>query len=529
MQANRLLAWLIVIGAVVASLILTRPPGPGAEDVPEDEFSPWRAFRHVEAMAVTPHPVGSEENARVRDYITDRMAEYGYIPESQRAKTKPPAQIEFTNILARRPGHASTGTIAVVAHYDSVPAGPGAADDGAAVGVLLETARLLNQIGPLANDVLFVITDGEEAGLLGAQAFIFSHPARKDVRLVLNFEARGSAGRSLMFQTSMPNEWLIHHYGAAVSRPASSSLMADIYRRMPNDSDFTIFDAAGIRGLNFAFIEDAAAYHTEDDTPERLSLKSLSHHGRNLTEALVRFGDVDLTAPAGGETVYFDVLGRFFVTVPGFFLWPLTAVASLLFAGLVYVGRRERMASVRGVVVGAVAHLVAVAATILAAWLAVKAVMPVFAPLMKGPVRATRLDPFFFIALVLIGAVLAAVSCRFTARRIGPVAMHMGALFVWLLLAASATVFFPGGSYLFLFPLLFALVGVGWSLPFAEDRPGIAALLTAAFAVPGLVIYAPTLREFQAALGLPGAWLVIPLAALAMGLFTPVFGGRRSR
>jgi hypothetical protein len=186
------------------------------------------------------------------------------------------------------------------------------------------------------------------------------------------------------------------------------------------------------------------------------------------------------------------------------------------------------MVTMRGVVGGAAVHLVAVLLTTLAAWLAVKAVTPVFAPLMKGPVRATGLDPFFFAAQILVGAGIGAFLYRYSARRAGPAATHLGAMLVWLLLAAAVIAWFPGGSYLFLFPLLFALVGIGWSLPFVEDRPGLAAALTAAFAVPGLVIYAPTLREFQAALGLPGTWMIVPLAALATGLVTPLFGGQRS-
>jgi len=525
-----LAAWLVVIAVTIAALLLTAPPGPGPENVPEDEFSARRAFRHVEEIARAPHPVGSEENARVRDYIVERLSEYGYVPELQNATTKPPGAIGLVNILARRSGVESTGTIAVVAHYDSVAAGPGAADDGAAVGVLLEVARLLTVREPFANDVLFLMTDGEEAGLLGAQAFLLSHPAARDVKLVLNFEARGSAGRSLMFQTSMPNEWLLHHFKVAASRPASSSLMAAVYRRMPNDTDFTIFDLAGIRGLNFAFLEDATSYHTEDDTAERLSLASLSHHGTNLTEVLTRFGDATLTAPSGGETVYFDVLGRWLVTVPSFFIWPLAGVAALLFAGLFLVARRERMVRVRGVLAGSAAHLVAIALTTLLVWLAMTALMPWLSPMMKGPVRATDLDTYLHGALVVAAAAIAAICYRFTSRRAGPVATHLGILAVWLLLAIASAALLPGGSYLFLFPLLFALVGVGWTLPFVEDRPGTAALLTAAFAIPGLVLFAPAVREFLAALGVVGAHLVFPLVALGMGLVAPLFvaGGRVS-
>ncbi len=73
--------------------------------------------------------------------------------------------------MARLPGRGNTRAFALMGHYDSVRYGPGAADNGASVAALLETARALRAGPPLSNDVLFVFTDGEETGLFGAKAF----------------------------------------------------------------------------------------------------------------------------------------------------------------------------------------------------------------------------------------------------------------------------------------------------------------------------------------------------------------------
>ena len=57
--------------------------------------------------------------------------------------------------------------LVLATHYDSVSAGPGAADAGSCVAALLETARALQHGGPYRRPVYLLITDGEEMGLLG--------------------------------------------------------------------------------------------------------------------------------------------------------------------------------------------------------------------------------------------------------------------------------------------------------------------------------------------------------------------------
>jgi len=108
----------------------------------------------------------------------------------------------------------------LVAHYDTVSRSPGAADDGAAVAALLETLRALNAGPPLRNDLIVLITDGEEPGMLGARAFVAEHPWLRDVGVVCNFEARGTRGPSIMFETSSDNGRLIREFAR---QPRTSS------------------------------------------------------------------------------------------------------------------------------------------------------------------------------------------------------------------------------------------------------------------------------------------------------------------
>ena len=71
-----------------------------------------------------------------------------------------------------------------MAHYDSVPCSPGASDDGMGTATVIETARAIAAGAPLRRTVVIVLTDGEEAGLLGAEAFMREHPLAGTVHVV---------------------------------------------------------------------------------------------------------------------------------------------------------------------------------------------------------------------------------------------------------------------------------------------------------------------------------------------------------
>ena len=102
----------------------------------------------------------------------------------------------MNNVVATIPGTNPTGSVLMVAHYDSAPSGPGAADNAASVAAILEAMRAL-KTGPAArNDLIVLFTDGEELGLLGAKAFVETQPALSNIKVVLNFEMRGDNGPS---------------------------------------------------------------------------------------------------------------------------------------------------------------------------------------------------------------------------------------------------------------------------------------------------------------------------------------------
>src|SRR3954465_1153917 len=186
------------------------------------------------------------------------------------------------NVVAVLPGTDPTGRLFLTAHHDSVETGPGASDDGAGGSPLLETAPARAQGPRLRNDVVVVFTDAEEACLCGAEAFVHSHPLAAGGGVVLNFEARGTRRPPIMFEPPPGNAALTEVYADAVPDPVATSFAVEVYRALPNDTDFTPFRESGeFPGLNPAFIDGAAAYHAPQDTPDRQDRASLQGEGED--------------------------------------------------------------------------------------------------------------------------------------------------------------------------------------------------------------------------------------------------------
>ncbi len=200
--AIALLTFLVITGAGLYGVLPAGLPDPVPASAPPTEFSSGRALEHVRAIAQESHPMGSPENAGVRDYLLEELTALGLEPEVQKATavnccSRSGAFVAGTpeNVLARLEGTAEGGkAFLLTAHYDSVSTAPGASDDGAGVAAMLETLSALRAGPPLRNDVIFLFTDGEEPGMLGARAFVEGHPWAEDVGAVLNLEARGNTG-----------------------------------------------------------------------------------------------------------------------------------------------------------------------------------------------------------------------------------------------------------------------------------------------------------------------------------------------
>jgi MFS family permease len=470
---------------------------------PEDVFSADRALLHLEAFATAPHPIGSPEHDRVRDYLVSQLTSFGAAPEIQRA-TGVTSRYEVAgtveNIVARLKGTSGAGgAVALVAHYDSVAAGPGAGDDGAGVAALLETLRALRAGPRLPNDILFVITDGEEDGLLGASAFVAENPAAQDVRVVVNFEARGNAGESQVFETSAGNGRLVEIFAEAARHPSGSSLTYEIYKHMPNDTDMTVFKKSGAAGLNFAFIGHWEAYHTPLDNPELLDRGSLQQHGENALRLARALGNTDLTELEDRDSVYFSVSGSFFAHYSSRFIWPLAVLCGVLLFGVIFYANGAWQTSLLSIFASFFLHILILLVLLLTGlgfFLGVRRLH-----LHVLPEGGLDQNTFYLFALFALLLAVDALLYKLFRERVAPPAFFLGGAAFLFALVLVTTKWLAGGSYTFVWPLLAGLLATA----LAAFRPGrlsfLSALMLSVLSLPALLLFLPLLKGFYTALG----------------------------
>lgn len=513
LAAGLLLAW-----------ATTRPPAVRPASAPSERFSAARALADVRGIGRAPHPTGSAEAERVRRYVAERLAAVTGAPATVRAGQGAavprwaPALLSAAavqNVEAVLPGRdPALPAVLVTAHSDSVPASPGAADDGAGVAAMIEVARSLAADAragrPAARDVVFLATDAEEAGLLGAHAFWNFDPLARHVGVVVNMEARGDAGRAALYQTGPRDGALTALYARTAQAPYATSFAAFVATLLPNDTDFTVALAHGRGGLNFAFLGDQLAYHTPLSTPDHLDLRSLQSLDGQVLPVVRALADAPTLPPPSRPRAYADLFGLGVVGYPaaagGWALWALAAGLTL-FAAV----RARRLGLVDGRDFGAGA-----AAAILATLVATLVLSAAGSALGGGrdEVRLYILLGNYGAvlagcALLALGAGLATYAALTRARgRWAPSAWGawLGALAVGLVLALVVQALAPAAAPLALWPVLPAAAGAAAVFGAgADERAGRAALVLA-----GLLA--------AAAAGLTLGWAEAVFCALGPGL-----------
>ncbi len=297
-------------------------PEPVGADAPDVIFSAARAEVILGELLKenAPHVAGSASNALVRDRVVAHLESSGYEVEIQsRFHCNPVfgSCSPVENIVAVKAGSASEHAVLITAHYDSGWAGPGAADDGAGTAAILEIARMAANFPPFRNDIIFLVTDSEENGLLGADAFAEHHPLFEKVKAVVNLEARGVTGPSGMFETGDGNRSIIRMFSKSVDRPVGNSLIYEIYKTMPNDTDYSVYKSKGVMGVNFAFAQGVPVYHSAIDDIDHLDLGSLQHHGDNAWGMLKVLGERRIGSITSREDAgYIDVFASRLIHYP---------------------------------------------------------------------------------------------------------------------------------------------------------------------------------------------------------------------
>ncbi len=523
MKAERAL-WALIAGTYLLALGLVSwrfaPPAPVDAASSATSFSAPRALEAMRrVLPERPHPVASADNREVKERLRALLEERGYATRVERhvVCSRYAFCTPVENVVATIGEGADV--LLLMVHYDSVGAGPGVSDDGAGVGVLLDMALLLQQAPPAHNTVALLFTDGEEAGLLGARAFMEHDPLAARVAAVINVEARGSGGPSLMFETSGPTA-PIASLLSALPRPATSALFSAVYERMPNDTDFSVLKQRGIPGFNFAFIEGVSHYHTPRDDFDHLSLGSLQHHGDNVKALVDRLAGAPLSSlRQGGDAVWFDFLSFAVIAWPKPWSLPLALLAPALLAVAAWRARARP------------GYIAAAAGWTLAALIAAIAMAWLFAwALDAGHDSPLPRTAKLTLPVAGIAALCAAAVFGLATRGGGtPRERYLGVWACWSLFACALGHLFAEASYLFIAPALVAAVLAAASARLDALRLRLVSLAAALVAACMWLQVAAGLIHGVGLMGHPAISLTLALAwAPAAPALAGVSLGRRA-
>jgi len=490
-------------------------------------FSTDRAFAHIEELGKQPHGVGFPGHEQAGAYIMAELKAMGLEVSVQEGYTAGDwaNYSRATNILARIKGADPSGkALMLLSHYDSSPhSSLGASDAASGVATILEGIRAYLATQPTPkNDIIILISDAEELGLNGADLFVNQHPWAKEIGLVLNFEARGSGGPSIMLvETNRGNGKLIEEFvKAKPDYPVGNSLAYSIYKMLPNDTDLTIFREDGdIEGFNFAFIDDHYDYHTAKDIPERLDRTTLAHQGSYLMPLLHYFSNSDLTELKSlNDSIYFNVPFFKLVSYPFEWIWPMFGLSVLIFLILLVYGFRKKSLTAKGVALGFVPMLLVMVINGLIGyyiWGILKSIYPQYQDMLHG---FTYNGYSYILAFTLLSVGICFwVYHKF--KTLSNADSLVAPIVLWATLCGVLGEVLPGASFLIL--PFFGLLG---SFLVSINQKNPSSYLLVFLALPALWILSPFVKLFPVGLGLKMLIAATLLSTFIFLLILPIVG-----
>lgn len=494
---------LLLLGAFALKGLLVSPPDPPAQ-VAAEQFNTARAVARLQRILgdQRPHSVDTPANDEIRDRLVNELSALGLTPKVREADDCQASPGHRTvscshvrNVVASV-GPTTGKRLLLNAHYDSSPAGPGAADDGIGVATLLEVAAILKD-GQPTRPITFLFNEGEEFGLNGAGAFASLDPLAASVEALINIEARGVSGPATMFETNMPNGPAVIAYARSTLRPNANSIATDMATLIPNTTDVEVFRDRGWKTLSYAIIGNETRYHTAGDVIEALDRASLYQMGSEVlaaTQVMAR----EKTGAGGGTMVFTDIAGRMLLVLP----LPLALAAfGLLCIASLTIGWKS----------GALQRPLA---SVALAWIA-GIVMAALAGGILGLIRpgafwrASPMVPHLAIyAVMLFGqiAILARLGSGIERYR-----LRAATWLFTILIGSVATIVLPGAAIFFIAAPAVAVAG----LLVGRKTPRLGTIFCWIAAALQLLMFAQLLAMLELLLIDGPLWAVAPLAGLA--------------
>lgn len=510
-----------------------------ANNAPSDtSFSVPKAYTHLRQIANRPHSIGTSENERVRDYILVQCQALGLATQIQHSTAVVSFSTgiragEVTDIIALCKGsdsaEATKPAVLVMAHYDSEPNAVGAGDDGAGCAAMLETARLIKAGPPLHNDIIFLFTDGEEAGLLGSTSFVRENPLFNKVGAVLNFDGRGNSGKSFMVSNGSSG-WMVDEYRQACAHKSASSLYHELFRILPNRTDLLPFSKKGIPGFDFAYIDGFVNYHAMTDRPENMDRNTFQDQGDNMLSMVRRLGNIDIRSRKSTETTFFSALGNWMILYPAswnsFFL---LATNILLLAWLI-LGMINRRIGWKGFLTGFFSFAIVLALLYFVTNVALQGVRSAY-PLYAGYYTNAYNSKYFYFAIITLIIAVFTFIYQAVLRKFEMPSLMAGIALLEVVALDLLHTLIPTAIYFLCFPLLFLLVFclIGYSKRSMSSDAGETAgwkapVLTFIALLPAFLLLAPLIYGLFIGFDIqPEAAALGPLTGVFLGLLIPLF------
>lgn len=504
------------------------PSNPNYTD--DSKFNVTKQKEHINNIAKKPHSIFDEESKKeVRDYLISELKELGLEPEiygyEDVYEKRSNSNVDLENIYAEIKGK-SDSYIMLATHYDSSHAKKerysekdgslGAADAGYGLSTILETLRVIKESGvQLENGIKILLTDGEEYGLLGAKEAVKESEILEGVNYVINIEARGTKGPAVMFETSPNNTPVIDLYEHS-KKPFSYSVAPEIYRLLPNWTDFTVFLENDLTGINISVLDGLENYHTPNDNPENLSQKSMQHYGDQVLPIVKEFVSNEKysnpDAFKGKDDLIFFSLGNQFIkyskTINIGFL-------AILLAGILFIAKKFKVKNIKKVVKYAGINLGFTAFTIAIGY----GISRLLAVVNGREFKLTYLPLIKFEDIIFIAVMaLLFISYLFLVKKCinnleESNEFTIGSLIVLFILSIIFTVSLPGASYLTVFPALLITLSMILKIYFSKfEKISYIMLLPIALIT---ILYVPTIYLFNCALTIGGLCVNILFAMIA--------------
>ena len=249
---------------------------------------------------------------------------------------------------------------------------------------------------------------------------------------------------------------------------------------------------------------------------QQLDRGSLQHHGENALSLARSLGNANLSQLEDRDAVYFSLPGNLFLHYSGRFIWPIAIATGVVLLAVIFYANGAWQTGLGGIFAGIFAHL-GLAILLLGCgfsfeygvrWLA-RNVLP------EGPLEQ---NPYYALSLFAVLTAIQSSFYKLFRKKISAAALFLGGGLLLFALEYLTAKFLPGGSYIFVWPLLAGLLA-SVTVAFRPSRVSFFdVVLFCVFSLPALLFFSLLLNGLYAALGFSSMGTPAMSLTFALGL-----------